>query len=110
MIESHIRRDGVIVCTPSGELDWINSVPLRHLFHDRLTPEARVIVDLKRVASVDAVGLSSLVGGIRRARSLGATVRIRNPRPPVRRQIELIGLDPFMGFEAPTEADGHDAA
>lgn len=110
MIESHVRRDGAVVCTPSGALDWINSVSLRHLFHDVLTPGARIIVDLRWVTSVDAVGLSALVGGTRRARSVGAVVGIRNARRQTRRQMQLVGLAPSTGYEFGTESNGHDAA
>ena len=110
MVESHIRRDGAVVLTPNGELDWNNSVSLRHLFHDALIPGATVIVDLRRATSVDAVGLSALVGGTRRARSVGAVIRIRNARLQTRRRMQLVGLEEFTGWGFGTESNGHDAA
>lgn len=110
MIESYVRGDGCVVCVPHGQLDWISSMSLRHLFHDILTPEATIEVDLSRVTFVDAVGLSALLGGYRRARALGISLRLRDPRPQVRRQLRLVGFDRLVAMSGFAESDGHDAA
>ena len=100
MIESYISPDASIICRPRGELDWITSLSLRHLLHDLLSPGAKVVIDLSRVTFIDSVALSAIVGAIRRAASLGATVRVRDAGSQVRRMIELAGLQRLLGLEA----------
>ena len=110
MIESYVSPDASIICRPRGDLDWMSSLSLRHLLHDVLAPGARVVIDLSRVTFIDAVGLSAIVGGTRRARSLGATVRVRNAGSQVRRRIELAGVERLLGLESDSGSPGHGAA
>jgi anti-sigma B factor antagonist len=108
MIETHIRQDETVVCRPSGDLDWRTSVSLRHAMHDALRPGARVLIDLRHVSHIDAVGLSAIAGTLRRARAVGARLRVHNMQPPVRRRMELVGIGGRVGF--PADARGDDAA
>ena len=110
MIESYITPDASIVCRPRGELDWMSSLSLRHLLHDVLSPGAKVVIDLSRVTFIDSVALSAIVGAIRRAASLGATVRVRDAGSQVRRMIELAGLQRLLGLESDIGSPGHGAA
>ena len=77
MIETHIRQDETVACKPSGDLDWRTSVSFRHAVHDALRPGAHVLIDLSQVSLIDAVGLSAIVGTLRRARAVGALLRVQ---------------------------------
>jgi anti-sigma B factor antagonist len=97
MIETHLRQDEAVVCKPWGDLDWRTSVSLRHAVHDALRPGGYVLIDLSRVTYIDAVGLSAIVGTLRRARAVGAVVGVYNMQPRVRRRMELVGMASLVG-------------
>jgi anti-anti-sigma factor len=92
MIETQLRSPESIVCTPWGDLDWIGAMSLRHVMTDVIQPGVEVVIDLDHVNSVDAVGVSALVGSSRRARAIGCTVRIRNATPHLCRLLERLEL------------------
>ena len=81
MIETHLLADSGIVCRPSGSLDWIAAVSLRHAVGHSIQPGVDVIVDLSRVEFIDAVGISALVGTVRRVRALGGQANICGASP-----------------------------
>jgi anti-anti-sigma factor len=93
MIELQTHLDGDTVVTPTGNLDWIDATALRHLVDVLLRMRMNFVIDLSRTYRADASGLSALVGTMRRARSVGVRVCIVNPRPFLRRQLALIGVD-----------------
>ena len=69
MVETQVGAASGIVCRPSGRLDWIGAVSLRHAIHDSLQTGLHMIIDLSRVDFIDAVGTSALVGSVRRCPS-----------------------------------------
>jgi anti-anti-sigma factor len=91
MAETRVR-DCKIVCRPTGDLDWIGAVSLRHAVHDWLRPGVDMIIDLSRVDFIDAVGMSALVGCVRRVRAGGGEARICNATSHVRQRMELVGV------------------
>lgn len=91
MLETHIRNDEHF-CRPWGDLDWRTSVALRQVAHDASSPGAVVVIDLGRVAYIDAVGLGAMLSTLREARLVGATVRLCNVDPRVRWRMELVGV------------------
>ena len=88
-IDIRTRPDASVILKPTGDLDWVSSVSLRHVVEDVLHPLARFVVDLEEVQNIDAVGVSALIGSIRRARSVGGDLRVVNPRPAVQRALRL---------------------
>lgn len=107
MIETSTYPDGVIRLSPLGDLDWISARALRHAMHDVIQPGMRVELDLHDVMSIDAVGVSALLGSVRLIRSLGGEVRVCNMSQPVRSRLEMLGID--LGSLPATHAHG-DAA
>jgi anti-anti-sigma factor len=91
-VETRVRADCGIVCRPSGGLDWIGAVSLRHAIHDWLRPGVDIIIDLSRVDFIDAVGLSALVGCVCRVRAVGGEALICNATSHVRQRMELVGV------------------
>jgi anti-anti-sigma factor len=108
VVETHVRADSSIVCRPSGGLDWIGAVSLRHAIHDSLRPGVDIIIDLSRVDFIDAVGMSALVGSVRRVRAVGGEAHIRNATSHVRRRMELVGVYPLLTQSS--ARDGNDVA
>jgi anti-anti-sigma factor len=96
LVETHVGADSSIVCRPSGGLDWIGAVSLRHAIHDSLRPGVDIIIDLSRVDFIDAVGMSALVGSVRRIRAVGGEAQICNATSQVRQRIEQLGLYPLL--------------
>ena len=92
VVETHVGADSRIVCRPSGGLDWIGAVSLRHALHDSLRPGVDIIIDLSRVDFIDAVGMSALVGSVRRVRAVGGEAQICNFTSRVRHRMELVGV------------------
>ena len=92
VVDTHVGADSSIVCRPSGGLDWIGAVSLRHAIHDSLRPGVDIIIDLSRVDFIDAVGMSALVGSVRRVRAVGGEAQICNVTSRVRHRMELVGV------------------
>jgi anti-anti-sigma factor len=97
VIQIHTLSETSIVCTPSGSLDWVDAVSLRHVIHNCLQSGAELTIDLRRVPVVDAAGLGAIIGSLRWARAVGATVELRNVRPRVRWRLDLLGADRMTG-------------
>ena len=94
MIKTETYPNGVVCLRPVGDLDWSNASSLRHAVHDTASPYVRVEIDLQDVESIDAVGLSALVGSVRLIRSIRGDVRVTHMPPAVRSRLELLRIDP----------------
>jgi anti-anti-sigma regulatory factor len=95
MIDIKTRPDTTLECSRSVTLDWRSSMTPRHAVDEAMCPGQMIIIDPGHVVYIDAVGLSAMMGIARRALALGASVELRNARPPVRRRIDLVtGSDP----------------
>jgi anti-anti-sigma factor len=108
MIEVHSDPYAGIHLTPFGDLDWTGTKSLRHVLHDLLRPGIHLAIDMSYVEFVDAVGVSALVGCIRRVRAVGGDVELLNPRSQVQRLLELLGV--YWLLEYPSSTSGNDAA
>jgi anti-anti-sigma factor len=108
VIETRVRADSSIVCRPSGGLDWIGAVSLRHAVHDSLRPGVDMIIDLSRVDFIDAVGMSALVGCVRRVRAVGGQALICNATSQVRQRMELVGVYSLLTHSS--ASNGNDVA
>jgi anti-anti-sigma factor len=108
VVETHVPADSSIVCRPSGALDWIGAVSLRHAIHDSLRPGVDILIDLGRVDFIDAVGMSALVGSVRRVRAVGGAAQICNATSHVRQRMELAGVYRLLTHSS--ARNGNDAA
>ena len=85
------------VVTVAGELD-LSTAPclgeaLAHVV-DRHPHE--VTVDLAELAFIDSTGLTLLVRTSNRLREYDGTLSLASPTPPVRRVLEIVGLDHLL--------------
>jgi anti-anti-sigma factor len=108
VVETRVRPDSSIVCRPSGGLDWIGAVSLRHAIDDSLRPGVDLIIDLRRIDFIDAFGMSVLVGSVRRVRAVGGEAHICNATSQVRRRMELVGVYRLLTHSS--ARNGNDAA
>jgi anti-anti-sigma factor len=95
MIEVEGFPSSVVVCRPSGDMEIKGWVTLRRLISDLFQPGLNVLIDLRHVDHVDAVGVSALVDSVRLVQSAGGATRIENANTRVRWRLKLVGADPF---------------
>src|SRR5687768_10234943 len=69
------------------------------LLKELYSGEPRLSVDLSRVNFIDSAGLGMLVGVLKEARELGGDVQLINATRPVRRILQVTGLEAL--FEQP---------
>jgi anti-anti-sigma factor len=85
-----------------GEVDLATAPEVRTallaILGDQRT--ATLVVDLERVMFLDCAGLGALVGVRNAAVESGRTIRVTNPRPIVRRVLDVTGLS--IVFASPT--------
>lgn len=105
MIKTETYPDGVVCLRPVGDLTWDSATALRHAVHDVLSPSMLVELDLQDVASIDAVGLSALLGSVRLIRSVAGEVQVSNIPPAVQSRLDMLGIDlRFVGAKGTGEA------
>jgi len=96
--------DGVpdrIVLAMTGAIDMATGKAFRDALDDAIEHAQDVIVDLSAVTFMDSTGLNALVRCARQTRQRSAgTVRIRSPRPVVRRLLDVTGADRVIPVEA----------
>jgi stage II sporulation protein AA (anti-sigma F factor antagonist) len=83
-----------------GELDSTSTTILRDGLagHVMATKPPRVVIDLGSVTSMDNTVLSELLRVQRNARSVGASLRVANPSPPVARLLEAARVAEALGY------------
>ena len=69
-----------------------------------------IVIDLGGVEQIDAAGIGELVFDYTTARAAGMTLVIENPRPRVKKLIELCRLDGFLLHKRSEVKDTHVAA
>jgi len=63
------------------------------------SPQSPALVDLSRVTFIDSSGLAALTAAQRHAQGRGAEIVLLNCSEPVRRVIEITGLDAVLRLE-----------
>ncbi len=74
----------------AGELDLVTERPLLESLE--AFDGEDVVLDLSGVSFTDSTGLAALIGARRRARSAGATLRVRGATGQTRELLERTGL------------------
>ena len=85
------------VMAVAGELDMSTAPGLSNAFAEVVDRHPRdVTVDLADLAFIDSTGLTLLVRASKQLREHDATLRLSSPTPPVRRVLEIVGLDHLL--------------
>jgi anti-anti-sigma factor len=91
--------DHHVVVTVVGEVDIATSPQLREACLEALDRGGDVELDLGGVGFLDSSGISVLVQTRQRVDGLGRRFAIRSASRPVRRVLEISGLDAALGVE-----------
>lgn len=103
MIETTIRSTSFLL-NVWGNLDWTGSMLLRQVIDDLLRPGTHIVIDLSHADAIDGVGISALVGTVRRVRAVEGTTQIRNVPANVRHTMDLAGVSQLVApAPAPNE-------
>jgi anti-sigma B factor antagonist len=95
--------DGVedaIVLAVTGEIDMATGQAFRDALDHAVERSHDVLVDLGGVSFMDSTGLNALIRGAQQAQRSAGTVRVRSPRPEVRRLLDITGADRIIPIEA----------
>ncbi len=85
---------GEAVVAVTGELDLSTAPALSRSLADVLDQRPqRVTLELGRLEFIDSTGLTLLVRTSNRLKEHDGTLRLAHPTPPVRRVLEIVGLD-----------------
>lgn len=91
------ERDGVTVLAVGGELDLGSSPRLRDAALRRLLAGDRdLVLDLTGLEFLDSTGLGVVVAVLKRARTLGAELRLVITRERVRAPFRITGVDGLL--------------
>ncbi len=92
--ESPSFADGYAVLTLDGEIDVLTGPQLRTALTALAeTPQTHVVVDMSRVTFLDSSGLGVLVGGLKRLRTSGGSLRLAGCQSAVAELLRITGLD-----------------
>ena len=90
VIETRTDSSGAPVIAVSGELDMSNAARLEATVEAAVADKPdRLIFDLSGLRFMDSAGIAVLLSAAGRV----ATIELRDPSPPVRRVVELTGLE-----------------
>lgn len=91
-IDDHVEGDKAVI-TVGGEVDVYTAPTLReHLLTVIGDGATRVVVDLSAVSFMDSTGLGVLVGGLKRLRQAGGSLRVVCDAEPVLKIFRVTGL------------------
>ena len=78
----------------SGECDIASAPQLQEALKSMRGPDiTEVIVDATELDFMDSTGLGVVMGALKRLKESGGTLKIAGARGPVRRVLEVTGLD-----------------
>jgi anti-sigma B factor antagonist len=85
----------------AGELDIYTAPALRHALLDLVAAgRFRIVVDLRDVVFLDSSALGVLVGGYKRASTMGGHLRVVCPAGPLAEVFRVTGLDRVLPLYA----------
>lgn len=103
-----LRVGEVSVVSVAGEIDVYSAATLRDALAVVVNPPApQVVVDLRAVEFLDSTGLGVLVGGLKKARSHGGSLRLVCDQERLLKVFRITGLDKVFEI-APTGPLEHD--
>jgi anti-sigma B factor antagonist len=86
--------DGAAVVRTAGELDASTAPQLRDCFEELLRSDCHdVVVNMGELDFIDSTGLGVLVATLKRLRSAGGNLSLTEPKPQIRKVLELTSLD-----------------
>jgi anti-sigma B factor antagonist len=92
--------NGICLIRLTGEIDFANAEQIADWLFSQIDRAhcTRVDLDFHEVSLLDSSGIRTLVLTHRHATSRGATLRVVNPQPEVRRILETTGVNELFGI------------
>ncbi len=88
------HRDGHVVLSPHGEVDYATGPQLKDAITDALVAgDVHVVVDLLDVDFLESTGLGALIGGRRRALALNGSLSLVCTSESLLKVFRITGLD-----------------
>ncbi|HEX9529954.1 MAG TPA: STAS domain-containing protein [Acidimicrobiales bacterium] len=84
---------GVSTIVIQGELDLATAPLVTAKLEEAFSIPGSLVIDVTYMGFMDSSGLGILAKAFRRARTDGRSLALRNPSPPIRRTLEIAGLD-----------------
>ena len=98
---TEVQAAGDAVLTVSGEVDLDTAPALREQLVDLFQQgDRRIVLDMAQVEFLDSTGLGVLVAALKRFRSAGGDIVLRDISPREQRLFELTGLTRIFTIEA----------
>jgi anti-sigma B factor antagonist len=94
------ERGAALVLRIGGELDAATRARVEPAIVAAMTTASSVVLDLSELTFCDSSGIAMFIAAHEQANKNGTRLAIRHPRPPVRRVIELTGLDTVIPLES----------
>jgi anti-sigma B factor antagonist len=101
---------GVQALDLEGEVDVYTAPGLRQAIMDQIENGTKhLLIDLTRVEYLDSTGLGILIGGVKRLKEQGGSLRLVGPSARITRIFDITGLNKIFDVYA-TEQDALAAA
>ncbi len=102
---THQTENKTLTVTLIGELDHHGAAATRKGIDAIILAEQpqKVVLQLKNVQFCDSSGLGLLMGRYKTALTIGASLTVKDPSPPVARIMKLAGLDKLIKTERSVE-------
>ena len=102
--------NGVQALDLEGEVDVYTAPALRQAIMDQVEGGTKhLLIDLTRVEYLDSTGLGILIGGVKRLKEQGGSLRLVGPSARITRIFDITGLNKIFDVYA-TEQDALAAA
>jgi anti-sigma B factor antagonist len=93
--------EGVQALDLEGEVDVYTAPVLRQAILDQVEAGVRhLLIDLTRVEYLDSTGLGILIGGVKRLKEQGGSLRLVGPSARITRIFEITGLNKIFDVYA----------
>lgn len=92
-----VRKDGVVIILPSGELDVHTSARLMEMIGEEIgRGTLKMLINLEAVEYVDSSALAVLVSGLKMMRNQNGRFKLCNAHGPVERVFDVTRLSKFF--------------
>ena len=106
MIDLEVTRlTGITLVVPQEDLDASTATEVKRALGGLIEAgQARLVMDLTQVRSIDGAGLGVLVGAGKRARAIGGNLKLCGLREEVRSLFEMTRLSHVMAIHEDQQA------
>ena len=99
------ERGGTYVVDLNGEIDVYTSPKVKDALGDLIDKgHYNLLINLEKVRYIDSTGLGVLIGGLKRVREHGGSVRLVCTNPQIRKIFDITGLVKIFGIYDDEEA------